>query len=341
MMSFRDSGESGMTMRKNFRLSVAALVAVCLLPALIHAQRGGKSFVFRGRVVSVNAGAGTLSVANENIEGWMAPMTMTYKADKPEELKPVKAGDTITATVYAGDFNTLYNVKVVTSATADDLPPIQYVCPTPAEASYFDEKPGKCPKSGEALVPARLVTAYSCLKNQVFIREAPGVCPMDRSELVPITVNMYFTCENDPKVREMNPGKCADGSARKKAFDRRPHGDHNPRHGGDGVFMSSDQWHHLEGTFVSPGILRLYFYDDMSRPLSASALSGRVSLADDNATPIGPAIPLVLGSANHTTLEAKLPATKFPFNVKVYLKFSANDKEQAFDFTFKNYSKEP
>ena len=42
----------------------------------------------------------------------MMAMTMTYKVDKPEVIDQVKAGDHITATVYEGDTQTLYNVKV-------------------------------------------------------------------------------------------------------------------------------------------------------------------------------------------------------------------------------------
>jgi Cu/Ag efflux protein CusF len=328
--------------RQSERLMVLAVAGwLCLLPLQGRAQpAGAKSHAFRGRVVSVNPAAGTLSVANENVEGWMAPMTMAYKADNPDALKTFKAGDQITATVYDGDFTTLYNLKAAPGAasTADDLPPISYVCPTPAEASYLDDKPGKCPVSGEALVAARLVTAYSCLKNQVVIRDAPGLCPMDRSELVPITVAMHFTCKSDSSVRDMNPGACADGSPRIKAFERRPHGDHNPRHGGDFVFMAIDQWHHLEGTLVPPGIFRVYLYDDMARPLSASNLSGRITIGDGAEQ----SIPLVFGkTADHSTMEAPIPRVTFPFSVKVFVKFKPNDREQVFDFTFRDYSKAP
>ena len=324
------------------RLMALAVGAwICFMP--LHAQAqpaGAKSYAFRGRVVSVNAAAGTLSVANENIEGWMAPMTMAYKAADPNVLKSLKAGDQVEATVYDGDFTTLYNLKAKPGAASgtDDLPPISYVCPTPAEASYLDDKPGKCPVSGEALVAARLVTAYSCLKNQVVIRESPGLCPMDRSELVPITVAMHFTCKNDAGVRDMNPGTCADGSPRIKAFERRPHGDHNPRHGGDFVFMAVDQWHHLEGTLVTPGIFRIYLYDDMARPLAASNLSGRITIGEGAEPPI----PLVFGKASdHSAMEAAIPKVTFPLVLKAFVKFKPTDKEQVFDFTFNGYSREP
>lgn len=326
------------------RLLVAATIAV-LLAMPFHAQAqpvGAKSYAFRGRVISINAAAGTVSVANENIAGWMAPMTMSYKANPPEALKGVKTGDTVTATVYDNDFTTLYNLRIAAPAGDAELPPISYVCPTPAEASYLDDKPGQCPISGEALVAVRLVTAYSCLKTQIVIREGPGLCPTDRSELVPITAAMHFTCRSDARVREMNPGTCADGSARIKAFERRAHGDHNPRHGGDSVFMATDQWHHLEGTFVSPSTFRIYVYDDMMRPLSASGLSGRVTMADSYAREVGSSIPLLFGrSADHSTMEASMPGTTFPFSIKVFVKFKPEDKEQVFDFMFKDYSKAP
>jgi Cu/Ag efflux protein CusF len=57
-----------------------------------------------------------ITVNNENIPGWMPSMTMTYKVDKEAVLKTVKAGDNITATVYDGDLQTLYNIKVAPPA---------------------------------------------------------------------------------------------------------------------------------------------------------------------------------------------------------------------------------
>jgi Cu/Ag efflux protein CusF len=71
------------------------------------------SHVFKGRIEAVDPAAKTLTVTNENVEGWMMPMTMSYSADKDDVYGKVKPGDQITATVYDGDFKTLYNVQVV------------------------------------------------------------------------------------------------------------------------------------------------------------------------------------------------------------------------------------
>jgi Cu/Ag efflux protein CusF len=336
-----------MEMQKARGGAIGLLMLACVLamsPTVRSQTRQGarREHTFRGRVEQVNTQAGTMIVNGENVEGWMAAMTMTYKVDAPAVLKTVKAGDTITATVYDGDFAVLHNVKIEASAGANDIVPISYVCLSPGEESYVDDKAGKCPKSGAALVPVRLVIAYSCLRNQVFTRESPGRCPTDGTEMVPITVAMYYTCKSDPNVHGTDPGKCSDGSDRTKTFDRRPHGDHNPRHGGDAIFMSADQWHHLEGTFVQPDVFRLYLYDAMTRPLAGTGVTGRLAIADSNGKEIGPSIPLTpTSSSDKSQFEVHLPKTSFPFNVKLFMTFKPGEKEQVFDFTFRSYSVEP
>ena len=94
---------------------IAALTCALFVSVAVHAQTppaGKKEHPFKGKVEKVDEKTKMITVNNENIPGWMMSMTMTYKVDKPDMLKTVKAGDNITATVYDGDFQTLYNLKV-------------------------------------------------------------------------------------------------------------------------------------------------------------------------------------------------------------------------------------
>ncbi len=91
---------------------LAFAFAIIFAVAIASGQNEKKSYLFKGTVTDVDAATNKLVVANENIPGWMAAMTMNYQVDDPEVLKKLKKGDRIEATVYDGDLK-LYMVKVV------------------------------------------------------------------------------------------------------------------------------------------------------------------------------------------------------------------------------------
>jgi len=135
------------------------------------------------------------------------------------------------------------------SSAQDKLPPLSYVCVMPGDEAVLEDKPGKCPnpKCGMTLIPVRLTSAWSSISHPTIIQDHPGKDPLDKRDLVQITASMFWLCP-DSDEHLLEPGKCADGNPRQIKYERRPHGDHNPRHGGQ-FFMADDSWHHLEGTY--------------------------------------------------------------------------------------------
>ena len=102
-----------------FRQIARSVICTLLLVVAVSAQTppaGKKEHAFKGKVEKVDPQTKMVTVNNESIPGWMNSMTMLYKVDKEAVLKNLKPGVEITATVYDGDFQTLYNVKVAPPA---------------------------------------------------------------------------------------------------------------------------------------------------------------------------------------------------------------------------------
>jgi Cu/Ag efflux protein CusF len=309
---------------------------------------GKTPHVLHGTITHVDAASRTLTVNNENVPGWMPPMTMNYKVSNPDVLSRLKSGDRIAATVYDGDVARLYRVRLdlPQPVRAAALPPISYVCPSPGEEGVIEDHPGRCPKSGLTLTPVRLTIAYSCLRGPQFIQESPGTCAYDKSPLAPVTTSVFWSCEELPR-RYLAPGMCRDGSARTRRFAIRPHGDHNPRHGGLSVFMSEDLLHHLEGTLVATGIFRVYFYNEYTRPVSAAGITARVAIADANAHEIDMPVPLQSSSRpNANFLEARVPNIQqptqtTPLDFRLRVTIPGQPRDWVTDHHFDRYSKDP
>ena len=214
------------------------------------------------------------------------------------------------------------------------------------DPDIVEDKPGTCPRCRMTLEPIRLDTAYACPTHTSEIQATPGKCRIDGRQLVPVTVSLYFTCADNRTIHDLNPGTCADGHARVVARERRAHGDHNPRHGGQ-FFMASDNFHHLEGTYPREGVFRLYFYDDYTRPLNRAAtttFSARAVTRQlfDPATKTYKdveTVPLTL-SKDGRYFEGRVP-TALPAQITAKVKFKSDETEHRFDFSFPAVTTEP
>jgi heavy metal-binding protein len=227
------------------------------------------------------------------------------------------------------------------SAAAQKLPPLSYVCIMPGDEDVLEDKPGSCPKCKMDLVPVRLDAKWWCPVHQALeVHDGPGKCRRDGKDLVQVTVSEFWTCESSEN-KLLEPGKCSDGSARKINYELRAHGDHNPRHGGQ-FFMATDAWHHVEGTYPQSGLVRVFFYDNFTKPLSlpGKGITGSVVIRDAKDNEIATA-PLAIAK-NNSTMEAKIPAANaaLPLRATVQLKFSDKIPPQPFDFQFNEYSKD-
>src|SRR5258708_39049363 len=97
------------TIKKLVSISAALLLMAAV--AFVQAQ-GKKSYTLRGKVETAEAASKSLTANHGKVEGWMEGMTMKYKVDNADVFAQVKAGDTIEATVYDGDY-VLYKAHVV------------------------------------------------------------------------------------------------------------------------------------------------------------------------------------------------------------------------------------
>jgi Cu/Ag efflux protein CusF len=98
--------------RRVFTLAVAAGVVCAQDKNAKDKHAGKKVYTFHGKIESISASEKSMSINGENVDGWMAAMTMIYPVDNAEVFKTAKVGDSIEATVYQDDY-TLYNVRVV------------------------------------------------------------------------------------------------------------------------------------------------------------------------------------------------------------------------------------
>jgi hypothetical protein len=224
------------------------------------------------------------------------------------------------------------------------LPPLSYTCAH--HPDVLEDKPGICPLCKLALVPVRLDSSWMCPVHTTVIETERGTCRLCRRQLVPVTVSLTWSCRSD-STEHLEPGLCSDGSPRIGQRALRPHGNHNPRHGGQ-FFMAPDNWHHIEGAYPTARSFRLYVYDDYGRPLPADKLKdveARVVTketfdpATRKTTELS-AFPLRV-ARGRAYLEARVDTNALPAEMTAKVRFGRDTDEHRFDFTFDKLTQEP
>lgn len=243
--------------------------------------------------------------------------------------------------VLLGWFMALGGTTFHSHAQEQDLPPLIYVCPMHSDVTSHED--GECPICKMGLEPMRLDTTYTCPVHSVVSEKHAGKCPICGRVLGEVTVSVAWRCGGSDKDL-MEPQKCTDGTTAVRVQKSLAHGNHNAQHGGQ-FFMASDYWHHVEGAYPSPGVFRLYLFDDYTKPLAAEkikAVKARIVTKEETnpqtfVTREVAAVALT-PSPDGPYLEAAIDAVPLPAELVVQAAFTAGGKEQRFDFTFNTHS---
>lgn len=205
-----------------------------------------------------------------------------------------------------------------------------------------DNESGLCPICQMNLVPLRLDLVWTCPIHLDLVATEAGRCRRCGRDLIRVIKALSWTCRVHRQIDELNPGACRICRRPLVAkYTDRPHGDHNPKHGGL-FFMAPNDWH-IEVTHPRAGLFRLYVYDEYSKPFLPRAFTGRIveaapALATTRSAEL--AVPFRRLGAQ-PFLEARVPKLAVPASVAVKIRFGPNDQEYRFDFTFTSFSKEP
>ena len=223
--------------------------------------------------------------------------------------------------------------------------------------------PASCSECGRLLVSVPGGKIWKCTRHPEVVLDDPGACPVCDLELVEVLVGLVWVC---PRSLEETlgeegsigltvlrlQGRALGFSTEEVAFRERdcsqcgrrllgvtvqvPHGDHNPRHGG--IFrMASDNRHHIEAVAAEPGVLRLYFFDNYTRPMDAGGFTARYLRAflDEKDGLVDGAESFELEPATSGAyLEAAVKDFELPLHLVVKAKIAG--REERFDFTFRS-----
>src|SRR5437660_12311079 len=121
-----------------FRILIVAVVCLAIGEACRPRRSlNEKRYDMKGKVVAVSESEGTVTIAHEDIVGYMPAMTMPFRIKPDSDLEKLKTGDQITGTLVVDDLTS--SIEVTTIIEGASLVP------------QFSDVPGE-PKAGD-LIP--------------------------------------------------------------------------------------------------------------------------------------------------------------------------------------------
>ncbi len=118
------------------------------------------------------------------------------------------------------------------------------------------------------------------------------------------------------------------------------HSNHAAKHGGL-FFMAPDGWHHIEGVVTAEREFHLYFYNNLTKSISAQPfLEGtfiEIVKLDSEKKEMGRPVKVTFAKAEEHFLLASLPeGYPFPFEINARIKFEDHEKPVLFNFVFEH-----
>ena len=107
------------------------LLAFAVGPLACRARRSAneKRYPIKGKVVAVDTGDHTITIAHEDIKGYMPAMTMPFKLKNEADLAMVKPGDQVTGTLVVDDLSSWVEITSI----IEGGPPVSQNVDVPGE----------------------------------------------------------------------------------------------------------------------------------------------------------------------------------------------------------------
>lgn len=133
-MSQNQSADIIRTMKRtslSVLLTLLLLGSIVLIPSACKPRRSAneKRYPLKGKVIAVSPGDHTITIAHEDITGYMPAMTMPFKIKNEADIQMVKPGDQVTGTLVVDDLSSWVEI----SAIIEGGPPLSQNAEVPGE----------------------------------------------------------------------------------------------------------------------------------------------------------------------------------------------------------------